>query len=130
MPDPSYLRAIPWEVYEPIDGGVRVFYVVPGTSGGPSFELERVEVDDTSAHVTITLYERVTRGASKLAAVHRCVELGLAESLGARRPVDGATGRRAQQLNRTATPESENYRHYFHTQTAQHGCPRWSPATP
>jgi hypothetical protein len=121
-----YLTPVAWDVYEAADRSLRVFYSVTGTSGGPSFRLERVEVRESSCEVVVNLYQRVTSAASKLAAVYDCIELELAAPLGTRAIHNGAIDAPVIPLNRAASPEDpDGGRMFFHARSAQQGCHCW-----
>ena len=90
----SRLVAASWEHWEPVGGGVRIAW----TSG--LLPLERVDVAETTAHVTITLWERHPprfreNGSPSLphaVRMARSTEVALAAPVGERRVMDGATG--------------------------------------
>jgi hypothetical protein len=97
----SRLVATRWERCVPSDAGAKIVWF---TGISP---LERVDVDETAERVTLTLFERhppafEVGGAPRfrLAIGYiRCVEVALAAPLGDRELIDGATGRRPDDLD-------------------------------
>jgi hypothetical protein len=95
-PEDIESRLVPaaWEQWEPVPDGVRVTW----TSG--LLPLERVEVAETAAHVTITLWERHPPrfredGSPSLphaVRMARSAEIALEAPVGERRVMNGATG--------------------------------------
>jgi hypothetical protein len=103
---PRYIEsrdvAIPWHRHHPVGDGRRVKVV---SMAGPE-SLERVDVEELPARVTITLWQHLpamfleedTVYASAASATTCCVEVTLTEPLGARPVYDGATGERPDQI--------------------------------
>jgi hypothetical protein len=97
----SRLVATRWQRGEPSAGGVKIAWF---TGMSP---LERVDVDETDERVTITLTERhppafAEGGAPRFRLAIgsiRCVEVPLEAPVGDRELIDGATGRRPDDLD-------------------------------
>jgi hypothetical protein len=90
-------RPKPWQRHEACEGGVTIAWF-SGLS-----PLGRVDVEETDARVTITLWEARPPAAAGeqwvLVGDFRRVDVPLAAPLGARELVDGATGRRAGDID-------------------------------
>jgi hypothetical protein len=93
--EPFTIDAVPWQLYA-CDGGreLTVHYL----SGGPDRPFERTELEEDGATVRVTVHERFPRGANLGSASVRAATVKLAQPLGARKVVDGATGRARRAL--------------------------------
>ena len=120
------------EAYEAADDGrlLRLFYVPPGGTDEPGGGVAEVRLAETNDAVTIALIDRRLSGTypdGAEAAVTTvwqadCLAVTLAEPVGTRAVVDGATGKNVRRLARNPSDGSDDY--FFHAAVSR-GCPVW-----